>query len=237
MHTWCPCQGLKRLPWCGFMPIANLDEVTWPWRAYIYRVYARFQSLLPLYYLYINTATVCHWGTHPQWCEFNSYGILIRTSEPLAWPWFVSTNKCMCGLQPCEFWTYYNTGHTSKNWPDSCSLIHIIICAMATFSLCSNINTTRLSIRVWQRTVHLASYLAQGLVVCLLHVAQLKKAHKSMKIECSHSDFDYASARTRLAQISVLCKVKVHICTYMQNAPNNYIVVFRPTKMLGAYRL
>ena len=30
-----------------FLPVANLDEVTWPWRAYPRTLHARFQSLLP----------------------------------------------------------------------------------------------------------------------------------------------------------------------------------------------
>ena len=43
-----PCQGLKRQPWSGFVPIVNFDAFMWPWQVYIYRVYAHFQSLLPL---------------------------------------------------------------------------------------------------------------------------------------------------------------------------------------------
>ena len=40
MHAWrSPYQDLKKLPKCGFVPIANFDEVTLPYRAYI--VYLR----------------------------------------------------------------------------------------------------------------------------------------------------------------------------------------------------
>ena len=40
-----PCPD--RLSSWGFVPVANFDEVTWPWRAYPCTVHVRFQSLLP----------------------------------------------------------------------------------------------------------------------------------------------------------------------------------------------
>ena len=61
-----------------------------------------------------------------------------------------------------ELWIYYCTGHTPKSWPCQTAVARTMYvqwrCSPSTRS---NVDTTRLLIQEWLRTVHLASRLAK----------------------------------------------------------------------------